>query len=130
MGCWWHPGVVVEEPDESVEGADVVFAGGGEVAADMSEAFGAGVAFEAGGHLPVEFHGPEVTLCLVVGHGPVEVVHVAEDRPLVGLEGDPQVVRLALGRAAGTLAGLGVEGERFGDQAVVAGIEAPSQGRG
>jgi len=35
----WHPWVVVEEAGEGVESADVVFAGGGEVAADVGEAF-------------------------------------------------------------------------------------------
>jgi hypothetical protein len=52
--------VAVEEVFEGGDGGDVVFAGGGEVAADVGEPFGAVLAAEAARDLAVELGGAEI----------------------------------------------------------------------
>jgi hypothetical protein len=66
----WRPGVVVEEPGEGVDGGDVVFAGGGEVAADLGEAFSAGLITEARRDLPMDLYWSEISFGLVVWSSP------------------------------------------------------------
>lgn len=60
----------------------------------------------------MEFHRPEVPLSLIVCRSYVEVVHEAQDRLAVGVEGGDEVERLALeGAALAPGAGIGVDGQ-------------------
>ena len=117
--------MTVEEIGEGVEGSDAVFAGGGEVAADVREAVRAIEFAEAGGDLAVQLHGAEVAFGLVVCHGHVEVAHVAEDVASVVAERDSEVVGAPFEVVAFAAAGrFGVGGETVGDEGVVVFREA------
>ena len=97
----------------------------------MGEAFCAGLAFEAGADLSVEFDRSEVSFGLVVGHADGQVVHEGQDRFLVGSERCGEVVGLA-GQGVAFASGgrFGVGSQALGDQIVVAGGEGSAQDRG
>src|SRR3954463_5110648 len=61
-----HPGAALGEHDEGVEEVVAVFGGGGQVAADRAELFGAGESAQAAGHLLPQLNHADIALGPVV----------------------------------------------------------------
>src|SRR5512142_247752 len=84
-----HPGLALGEHDKSIEEAEAVLGGGGEVTADSAELAGAGHGAQAAGYLLLQLGHPDVALSSVVIRWRAEI------------RGKPQVIVLPVEQAAG-----------------------------